>query len=150
MRDDEERIPTADTSDDGAESAENPYYARISARLRHTKYLCVLLTVAAALLFLFAYRSNITYENLRYLLRDVDEAGNAGRAADSFVYTAADTNFLLTFRGDLAVCAASGVTLYRAAGGRTFADDVHFEAPVAEASGKYMVVYDVGAALFFS
>ena len=92
MRDDEERIPTADVSDDGAESAENPYYAHISARLRHTKYLCVLLTVAAALLFLFAYLSNITYENLRYLLRDVDEAGNAGCAADSFVYTAADTN----------------------------------------------------------
>lgn len=149
MRDDEERIPTADASDDGAESAENPYYARISARLRHTKYLCVLLTVAAALLFLFAYRSNITYENLRYLLRDVDEAGNAGRAADSFVYTAADTNFLLTFRGDLAVCAASGVTLYRTAGGRTFADDVHFEAPVAEASGKYMVVYDVGGTAYY-
>lgn len=139
-----ENISTPEPTDGGAEPAENPYYARISARLRWAKYLCVLLTVAAALLFLFAYRTNITYENLRYLLRDVDEAGNAGRAADSFSYTAADTNFLLPFRGDLAVCSSSGVTLYRAAGGRTFEDSLRFEAPVAEASDKYMVVYDIG------
>ncbi len=139
-----ENISTPEPTDGGAEPAENPYYARISARLRWAKYLCVLLTVAAALLFLFAYRTNITYENLRYLLRDVDEAGNAGRAADSFTYTAADTNFLLPFRGDLAVCSSSGVTLYRAAGGRTFEDSLRFEAPVAEASDKYMVVYDIG------
>ncbi len=139
-----ENISTPEPTDGGAEPAENPYYARISARLRWAKYLCVLLTVAAALLFLFAYRTNITYENLRYLLRDVDEAGNAGRAADSFAYTAADTNFLLPFRGDLAVCSSSGVTLYRAAGGRTFEDSLRFEAPVAEASDKYMVVYDIG------
>lgn len=139
-----ENISTPESTDGGAEPAENPYYARISARLRWAKYLCVLLTVAAALLFLFAYRTNITYENLRYLLRDVDEAGNAGRAADSFSYTAADTNFLLPFRGDLAVCSSSGVTLYRAAGGRTFEDSLRFEAPVAEASDKYMVVYDIG------
>ena len=139
-----ENISTPEPTDGGAEPTENPYYARISARLRWAKYLCVLLTVAAALLFLFAYRTNITYENLRYLLRDVDEAGNAGRAADSFAYTAADTNFLLPFRGDLAVCSSSGVTLYRAAGGRTFEDSLRFEAPVAEASDKYMVVYDIG------
>lgn len=139
-----ENISTPEPTDGGAEPAENPYYARISARLRWAKYLCVLLTVAAALLFLFAYRTNITYENLCYLLRDVDEAGNAGRAADSFTYTAADTNFLLPFRGDLAVCSSSGVTLYRAAGGRTFEDSLRFEAPVAEASDKYMVVYDIG------
>ena len=129
---------------DEAEIRENPYYARVSARLRRTKYLFVLLTVATALLFLFAYRTNITYENLRYLLRDVDEAGNAGRAADSFAYTAADTNFLLPFRGDLAVCSSAGVTLYRAAGGRSFEDARRHDAPVAEASDKYMVVYDIG------
>ena len=126
------------------EPEENAYYARISAKLKRAKYLCLLLTVAAALLFLFAYRSNITYENLRYLLRDVDEAGHAGGAADTIVYTASDTNFYLTFRGDLAVCSASGVTLHRAEGGRTFSDEISFEAPVAEASKKYMVVYDVG------
>ncbi len=126
------------------EPTENAYYARVSAKLKRAKYLCLLLTVAAALLFLFAYRSNITYENLRYLLRDVDEAGHAGGAADTIVYTASDTNFYLTFRGDLAVCSASGVTLHRASGGRTFSDEISFEAPVAEASKKYMVVYDVG------
>lgn len=130
------------------ESSENEYYARVSAKLNRAKYLCLILTVAAALLFLFAYRSNITYENLRYLLRDVDEAGNAGGAADTIIYTAADTNFYLTFRGDLAVCSASGVTLYRAAGGRTFSDEITFTAPIAEASKKYMVVYDVGGARY--
>ena len=113
---DRDRNVSADAAENAAEPAENPYYARISARLRHIKYLCVLLTVAAALFFLFAYRSNITYENLRYLLRDVDEAGNAGRAADSFTYTAADSNFLLTFRGDLAVCSSSGTDCARCSG----------------------------------
>lgn len=128
----------------GGEPAENPYYARISARLRRAKYLCMLLTVAVTLLLLFAYRSNITYENLRYLLRDVEEAGHAGRTANSFAYTVDDSNFILPFRGDLAVCSASGVAICRAEGGRSMEDTLRFEAPVAEASDKYMVVYDIG------
>lgn len=131
------------------EPSENAYYARVSAKLKLAMYLCLILTVAAALLFLFAYRSNITYENLRYLLRDVDEAGNAGGAADTIVYTASDTNFYLVFRGDLAVCSAAGVTLHRTSGGRAFSDEITFEAPVAEASEKYMVVYDFGGTRYY-
>lgn len=142
MRD--EARPTASELSNDGELSENPYYARISTRLRMAKYFCVLLTVAVTLLLLFAYRTNITYENLRYLLRDVDEAGHAGRTANSFAYTVDDTNFILPFRGDLAVCSASGVTLYRAEGGRSMEDTLRFEAPVAEASDKYMVVYDIG------
>ena len=128
---------------------ENAYYLRISAKLRTAKYLLLFLMIATAVLVLFAYRSNITYDNLRYLLRDMDEAGNAGARSDTVYYAPESSNFYLNFRGDVAVCSKNGVSLHRALGGRSFEDKVRFTAPVAEASSKYMIVYDVGGTAFY-
>lgn len=94
-----------------AGAQENAYYLRISVKLRTTRYLLLLLMVAFAVLVLFAYRSNITYDNLRYLLRDMDAAGNAGARSDTVYYNAESSNFYLNFRGDVAVCSKNGVSL---------------------------------------
>ncbi len=132
-----------------AGAQENAYYLRISVKLRTTRYLLLLLMVAFAVLVLFAYRSNITYDNLRYLLRDMDAAGNAGARSDTVYYNAESSNFYLNFRGDVAVCSKNGVSLRRALGARSFEDSVRLSAPVAEASSKYMIVYDTGGMVFY-
>lgn len=124
--------------------AENEYYARISRKLRNAKYLALLLMVVSAVLILWAYRGGITYENLRYLLRDVDAAGHTALSGDTVYYTADDTNTYLYFRDDLAVGSADGVAFHRALGSRSFVDEVHFKAPILVGSEKYMLAYDAG------
>ncbi len=130
-------------------SAENPYYARISRKLRVAKYITLLLTVLCVILILWAYRGGITYDNLRYLLRDMDTAGHTTLSGDTVYYTANETNEYLFFRGDLAVGSSEGIAFHRALGSRSFLDEVHFRAPVLVGSGKYMLAYDSGGNSFY-
>lgn len=140
------RLPTAEAAEN---ESINEYYARVSRKLRNTKYLLLLLMVVSAVLTLFAYRGGITYENLRYLLRDIDEAGHATLSSDSVYYTASDTNTFLYFRDDLAVASSDGVAFHRAFGSRSFEDDVTFKEPLLTGSEKYMIAYDAGGYSFY-
>ncbi|MBQ9428870.1 MAG: hypothetical protein IJU41_04920 [Clostridia bacterium] len=128
---------------------QNAYYQRVSKKLQAAKYLLLLFFVLCAALTFFAYRKNITYDNLRYLLRDVDAAGHLENAGDKMTYTPSDTNFYAIFRGDLAVASGSGLSLCRALGSRSFDDRFSAKSPVAATSEKYMVVYDVGGNDFY-
>lgn len=127
----------------------NEYYARISKKLRNMRYLMLLLMVLALVFTLWAYRNRLTYDNFRYLLRDMDEAGNTVVSTDSVYYTASDTNNYMFFRGDLAVACADGVELHRALGNRSFEDAVSFRAPSLCGSEKYMIAYDTGGNTFY-
>ncbi|MBQ8837487.1 MAG: hypothetical protein IJ002_08300 [Clostridia bacterium] len=127
----------------------NEYYLRISKKLRNVKYLLLLFMVAALILTLWAYRSRLTYDNFRYILRDIDEAGHTSLSTDAVYYTANDTNVYLYFRGDLAVGSSSGVSFHRALGSRSFEDKVTFRSPVLTGSDKYMIAYDAGGTSFY-
>ena len=132
-----------------ANTNENEYYARISKKLRNTKYLALLLTVACAFLTLFAYRDRLTYGNFRYLFRDIDAAGNAAFSSDTVYYTADENNTYAYFREDLAVGSSGGVAFHRAMGSRSFSDEVNFRSPVLAPSKKYLVAYDSGGYNFY-
>ncbi len=132
-----------------AEVTENEYYTGVSRKLRNAKYISLLAMVVCALLTLYAYRDRLTYGNLRYLLRDMDAAGNASVSGETVYYTADDKNTFIYFRDDLAVGSSSGVTFHRAFGGRSFYDEVNFKSPVLAGSKKYMLAYDTGGSSFY-
>ncbi len=127
----------------------NEYYLRISKKLRNMKYLLLLCMAGALIITLWAYRNRLTYDNFRYLLRDMDEAGNTAVSTDSVYYTANDTNNYMYFRGDLAIASSDGVRLHRALGNRSFKDEISLRAPSLAVSDKYMVAYDVGGKSFY-
>lgn len=127
----------------------NEYYARVSRKLRNTKYIALLLMVACAFLTLFAYRDRLTYGNLRYLFRDIDAAGNSTFSSDTVYYTADEKNTFVYYRDDLAVGSTVGVTFHRALGSRSFSDEVNFRAPILAPSEKYLVAYDSGGYSFY-
>ncbi len=127
----------------------NEYYLKVAKKLRNTKYLMLLLMVAALIFTLWAYRTRLTYNNFRYLLRDIDEAGHTTLTSDAVYYTANDTNTFLYFRGDLAVGSSDGISFHRAMGSRSFEDKVVFKSPVLKGSDKYMIAYDTDAKTFY-
>ena len=132
-----------------SEPIENEYYLRVSKKLRNVKYLMLLLMVASLIFTLWAYRSRLTYNNFRYLFRDIDEAGHTSLNTDSVFYSANDTNNYLYFRGDLAVASSSGVAFHRALGSRSFEDNIRFKSPIICGSKKYMIAYDSGGNRFY-
>lgn len=127
----------------------NEYYIGVSKKLRNIKYLSLLFMVAALILTLWAYRSRLTYDNFRYILRDIDEAGHTSLNTDSVYYAANDTNFYLMFRGDFVVGSSEGVSFHRALGSMSFEDKVSFKSPVLAPSDKYMLAYDSGGKSFY-
>ena len=133
----------------GDESKVNEYYLGVSKKLRIAKYIVLLFMVAAFILTLWGYRSRLTYDNLRYILRDIDKAGHTTMENDAVYYTASDTNVYLYFRGDLAVGSSGGIDFHRALGSRSFSDKVNFKSPVLAGSDKYMVAYDTGGNSFY-
>ncbi len=135
---------------EGEQTSEiNEYYLRISKKLRNTKYLMLLLMVAALVFTLWAYRTRLTYDNFRYLLRDIDEAGHTSLTTDAVYYKASDTNTFLGFRGDLAIGSSEGIAFHRALGSRSFTDNVFFKSPILSGSEKYMLAYDAGGKNFY-
>ena len=85
--------------------------------------------VAALIITLWSFRSRLTYDNFRYLFRDIDEAGRTSLTTDAVYFTANDTNVHLYFKGDLAVGSSDGVSFHRSLGSRSFEDSVKFKAP---------------------
>lgn len=127
-----------------AEKNGNEYYARISRKIRNIKYISLLMMVVCAFLTLWAYKENLTYGNLRYLLRDMDEAGSIKTETDTVYYAADEKNVFAYYRDDLAVASSNGVTFHRAFGSRSFSDNVNFNSPVLAVSEKYLLAADIG------
>lgn len=127
----------------------NEYYLGVSKKLRNVKYLSLLFMVAALILTLWAYRSRLTYDNFRYILRDIDEAGHTSLDSDAVYYSANDTNFYTLFRGDFAVGSSDGVSFHRALGSLSFEDKINFKSPILAPSDKYMIAYDSGGKNFY-
>ena len=132
-----------------ANTEKNVYYLRVSRKIRNIKYISLLFMVVSAFLILWAYKENMTYGNLRYLLRDIDEAGTAATVTDTVYYAADEKNTFAYYRDDLAVGSTSGITFHRAFGSRSFADEVNFKAPVLAVSDKYLLAADIGGHHFY-
>lgn len=146
---DEEKT-NIDEKTEGEEKAKvNDYYLRISKKLRNIKYLMLLFMVAALIITLWAFRSRLTYDNFRYLFRDIDEAGRTSFSGDAVYFTANDTNVYLHFKGDLAVGSSDGLSFHRSFGSRSFEDSVKFKSPLLVGSEKYMIAYDAGGKNFY-
>lgn len=113
------RRQTADAADvNGAGRAKaGDYYAALSRRMGIAKWAMIVALPVFLAVMLSVYRSNITYDNLKYLMRDF--SSDRGEAALKFTdisfeeQTSLDS---LIFRGELAVVGSSNVTLYNSTG----------------------------------
>lgn len=141
------RRQTADAADaNGAGRAKaGDYYAALSRRMGIAKWAMIVALPVFLAVMLSVYRSNITYDNLKYLMRDF--SSDRGETALKFTdisfeeQTSLDS---LIFRGELAVVGSSNVTLYNSTGDKTFDYRSEMENPAAVASDKYILCYDLG------
>ncbi len=121
------------------------YYLAASRRYRFAKFLAFVLLVAFLAVNLLFFRSNITYSNLMYLLRDLD-AGAAEITTDfaSISYNEESGAVFDIFKGKLAYASSEGFRLYNSTGARELDESRYMQTPAIVTGDKYAVVYDVG------
>jgi len=123
----------------------NEYYLRVSSRYRFSKYLFLLLAVLYLGVMLSLYGDSITYDNLRYLLKDLDTASDD--ISDGFAdvtYEEQQGMAFALFRGELAVAGTSRLSLYLSGGSQGPEFNLNYDAPVLLSSDKYLLCYDLG------
>ena len=128
-----------------AEGDGGSYYAAMSRRTAIVKWALVVAIPVFLVVMLGVYRSNITYDNLTYLLRDfrADRDGASSEFTD-VTFENQSTLDAALFRGELAVVGSSNVSLYNGAGSKTFDYRSGMSDPVCVTTDKYMLAYDLG------
>ncbi len=121
------------------------YYLKASVRYRAAKYIAFFMLIVFLAVNLLFFRSNITYSNLMYLLRDLDTgvAAPAGEFA-SISYNEESAASYGIFKGRLAVASSSGFRLYNSTGARELDESGYFLEPAMVSGDKYAIAYDVG------
>lgn len=125
--------------------AKNKYYAKVSSGYRTVKLLLVILLTAVIAFVLVLGADNLTYSNLRYLLRNFGEAnpGDTERAA-VVEFHGADGTQLGLFGGKLAVAGSDNVSVFRLSGKKIYEISTDISEPLITCGGKYFFVWKCG------
>ena len=127
-----------------AEQKTNPYYLRTAYVFRLLKWSSVLLFALYLSLMLVLQRDSITYENLMYLMRDLDIRSGSEAEFTEIVFEEQQNMRFVSFQNALAVAGSSGIRLYDSSGSHIFSDGLAYTNPVLMSGDKYMLLYDAG------
>ena len=121
----------------------NEGYMKKAAFFRNLRYGIILVLVLFLIGMLNLYREEITIENFRYLLRNVNfelriEMGETG----SISYTSNDTNAFAIYRSSLAQISDRQIAIYDAGGRTSYTGTLSYQSPAICASDKYVLAYD--------
>ena len=123
----------------------NRHYARVAKRYAAAGVICMILFVAYLLGLIVFGSEYITYDNMRYLIRDFGTAaGEGAREFGKIVYNGSADTVFAYFRGGAAVCTPDAYRYFDKNGTQIIADPLNYSDPVLAPSDKYMLVYDVG------
>ena len=124
---------------------ENEYYLKIASRFKWAKYIAAALTVVFFLAMISIFRKDITLENFRYLLRDMNTDSTKYTNVYSTIYydSVGDTDFAL-FRDYLAVVRPGDTLLYSSEGKTVLSVTNDYLSPHVLSADSYFLVYDFG------
>lgn len=123
---------------------ENPYYLKLANRFRICKYLTAVLALLFIVLMLTAYGSDITSENFRYFIKDLDITGLTTGDFSQIIHSGGTGAQFAVYRGELAVVNSGNTYLYRPGGALSFSKTNMLYSPRLISSDKYMLIYDYG------
>ena len=113
-------------------------------KYRLYKYITLGVLVLFLLSGLILFQKDITLENLRHMVKNVNYITAGAGDGSTIMYDADTENVYTSFRGDLAVVNHGGMALYDRAGNAILTDSFNMTSPVSEAGEKFLIVYDLG------
>ena len=128
------------------DAVKDDFYAEKAKKFRRFKWISLIFLAVFLVFGLVAFRSEITLENVRYLIKYISFDGSGSMAQQGAVirYDSDSSNRYAVYRGDLVVVNNGGVSLFDSAGNLTMSDSFSMSNPVVASGGKYLAVYDLG------
>ncbi len=123
----------------------NRYYYKISKKYMTVGILLMLVLVLYLICVMAFFGEYVTYENLKYLIRDFSAVSVPGSGDFSkIVYNGSDSMTFAMFRGGVAACDGDSYLYYDTGGINLISDDMNYGEPVLVPSEKYLLAYDLG------
>lgn len=121
----------------------NEQYLKKASVFRYLRYGMLILLVAFLLGMLNLFKEEITIENFRYLMRNVDfelrtELGEAGNIS----YDSNPLNTFAVYKGSLAQLSDRQIAIYDASGRSSYTGSLNYTSPALTSSEKYLLAYD--------
>ena len=133
----------------GRESRTNPYYAKVSARYRILKFITLFVLIVYLAVMLGMYHSEITYDNLMYLIKDLDtDVSPSTSDFEDLSFDESNRLALTLYHDRLAVCFADGFKLFNTAGATELEYTHSMESPAVVSGDKYVMAYDIGGTTY--
>ncbi len=127
----------------------NPYYLKVSKRYRTLKFVVLTLLVIYLVGMLTMFRSQITYENLVYLMKDLDtDIDASGALFREIKYDESQKMSAAIYKGRFAAATTSTFMLYNTTGSAERQYQISMENPKVLSGDKYVMVYDVGGSSY--
>lgn len=127
----------------------NERYLKTAGIYRCVRYGVILLLVVFLLGMLNFFREEITIENFRYLMRNVNfelrtELGETG----SISYDSNSLNRFAVYKGSLAQISDRRLAIYDSTGRTSYTGSLNYSSPAICASEKYVLAYDRAGGAF--
>ena len=120
----------------------NPYYLVLSGRFKTAKLVVLCALVVFLLTTILLFREEITVENFRYLVKDLEIGDNISvNSKDEITYDSDVQIKLELYKGDVAIVGSSYFYLTDLQGNKRLNEDSKFSNPVVLSSNKYLLVY---------
>ncbi|MBR6917828.1 MAG: hypothetical protein IKN38_06550 [Clostridia bacterium] len=127
------------------EAPRSEYYAKIAKRYKVLKFVSLGILLIYLLGMLVLYRSQITYDNLMYLMKDLDtDIDAAGTVFEDIKYDESSKLSAAMYKGYFAAATTGSLTLYNTTGNAEREFPISMENPKVLSGDKYLMVYDVG------
>lgn len=128
----------------------NEYYGKVSGCYRKVKLVLVVLLVLVALFALVIASDDLTYSNIRYMLRNFTEITTDDAKRAEVVSFNAETNSVCkVFAGKIAVASEEGISLFRPSGKKIFSENIILSNPKLTVGDKYFFVWTSGGNTLF-
>ncbi len=123
-----------------------PYYVNLAEKFNLARIVLYMVLFAFLAVTLISSRQLITYENLYYLVKDINAAGITAQSEAnhlSYSVSTVSPSFAL-FRGGLVVAGGHEITVLSGSGKQTMSDNVSLSTPCVSAGGQYFVTFSRG------
>ncbi len=123
-----------------------PYYTNLSERFNLARIVLYMILLVFVVVTVISSRHLITYENLYYLVKDINAASlTAQSQADHLNYPLSGVSAdFAVYRGGLTIVGDQEITVLSGSGKQTLSDNVSLSAPRVRAGEQYFLTFSRG------
>lgn len=129
----------------GYKISDKDYYALVAWVFKILRSACLALITAIVILSLTVYKNDVTSENFKYILRNIDFDVSSVSMSDSMQVSFKTSGGVSAayIRGDIALLSRQGYETYDFNGMRVISDTHSFSNPALKTSERFALAYDV-------